>query len=95
MTPYYQDEYVTLYQGDCLDILPQLAGVTAVVTDPPYGLSFMEKDWDHGSPGQHFWELIKGACLPGAPPCRPSGGHGPLTASPSPSRTRAGRFETV
>ena len=28
----------TLYQGDCLDILPTLGKVDAVVTDPPYGL---------------------------------------------------------
>jgi len=26
----------TLYQGDCLDVLPTLAGVDAVITDPPY-----------------------------------------------------------
>jgi DNA modification methylase len=28
----------TLYLGDCLDILPTLSGVDAVVTDPPYGI---------------------------------------------------------
>ena len=28
----------TLYQGDCMDILPTLGKVDAVVTDPPYGL---------------------------------------------------------
>jgi site-specific DNA-methyltransferase (adenine-specific) len=28
----------TLYCGDCLDILPSLSGVDAVVTDPPYGI---------------------------------------------------------
>ena len=33
---------VTLYQGDCLDILPTLAAgsVDAVVTDPPYGIAY-------------------------------------------------------
>ena len=30
----------TLYQGDCLEILPTLPKVDAVVTDPPYGMSF-------------------------------------------------------
>ena len=29
----------TLYLGDCLEILPTLEGVDAVVTDPPYGIS--------------------------------------------------------
>jgi len=53
--------------GDCLEEVPKLKGVTAVVTDPPYGLSFMGKDWDHGVPGEPFWKAIAGCCLPGAP----------------------------
>ena len=36
MNPYYQDEAVTIYHGDCRDILPSLGKVDAVVTDPPY-----------------------------------------------------------
>ena len=66
MTPYYQDDNVTLFCADNREILPELSGVTAVVTDPPYGLSFMGKDWDHGVPGVEFWRVIAGACLPGA-----------------------------
>jgi DNA modification methylase len=31
---------VTLYQGDCREILPTLGRFDAVVTDPPYGMSF-------------------------------------------------------
>lgn len=34
--PRYQSERVTLYCADCLDILPQLAPMDAVVTDPPW-----------------------------------------------------------
>ena len=30
----------TLYLGDCMDILPTLDKVDAVITDPPYGMSF-------------------------------------------------------
>src|SRR6185369_17237195 len=33
----------TLYLGDCLDVLPTLAPVDAVVTDPPYGVGFKGK----------------------------------------------------
>lgn len=36
--PYYQDNYVTLYHGDCRDILPHLEPVDLVLTDPPYGI---------------------------------------------------------
>ncbi|QJD53189.1 DNA methyltransferase [Mycobacterium phage DRBy19] len=48
MTPYYTDEQVTLYHGDCLDVLAELPdrSVDAVVCDPPYGLEFMGKEWD-------------------------------------------------
>lgn len=46
--PVYTDDRVSLYHGDCLDVLAGLgdACVDAVVTDPPYGLEFMGKDWD-------------------------------------------------
>ena len=37
--PYFQTDDVTLYCGDCLEILPTLGKVDAVVTDPPYGVS--------------------------------------------------------
>ena len=39
--PYYQDERVTLWHGDCLDVLATLpdASVDAIVTDPPYSLT--------------------------------------------------------
>ena len=33
-----QIDDATLYLGDCLEILPTLAEVDAVVTDPPYGI---------------------------------------------------------
>ena len=46
--PYYSDDLVTLWHGDCLDVLATLpdASVDSVVTDPPYGLEFMGKEWD-------------------------------------------------
>tara|TARA_R100001530_G_scaffold31929_2_gene25099 strand:- start:446 stop:1165 length:720 start_codon:yes stop_codon:yes gene_type:complete len=37
--PYYQDEWVTIYHGDCRDILPALPKVDLVLTDPPYGIN--------------------------------------------------------
>jgi site-specific DNA-methyltransferase (adenine-specific) len=34
--PYYQDETITIYNGDALQIIPQLTNIGAVITDPPY-----------------------------------------------------------
>src|SRR5690606_15671940 len=34
--PFYEDESVTLYHGDCLDLLPEIGEVDHVITDPPY-----------------------------------------------------------
>lgn len=46
--PFYDDGAVTVFLGDCLDVLRTLpdASVDAVVTDPPYELGFMGKSWD-------------------------------------------------
>ena len=51
-TPHYQTEHVTLYHGDCRDILAQLPdnSVDSIVTDPPYGIEFMGKQWDAFAP---------------------------------------------
>jgi len=38
MTPYYQDDHVTIYHGDCREVLPGLSGIDAVISDPPYGV---------------------------------------------------------
>ena len=37
--PYYQDSAVTIYHGDCREILPALKTVDLVLTDPPYGIN--------------------------------------------------------
>ena len=50
MKPYYQDEWVTIYHGDCRDILPTLEKVDLVLTDPPYGIG---KDGQKQSTGGH------------------------------------------
>jgi DNA modification methylase len=48
MTPWHRCDRATIYNGDCLEVLRALpdASVDAVVTDPPYGLGFMGKEWD-------------------------------------------------
>lgn len=47
----------TLYLGDCLDILPTLPKVDAVITDPPYGIA---KTWKGGFSGNHGWAKAGG-----------------------------------
>lgn len=48
LTPWLDDGDVRLYLGDCLEVLRELPAdsVDAVVTDPPYGLEFMGREWD-------------------------------------------------
>ena len=57
-----------LIQGDCREVLRSLgeASIDTVITDPPYGLSFMGKEWDHGVPGVAFWEAALRVAKPGA-----------------------------
>lgn len=40
MTPYYDQDGITIYHGDCLDVIPTLEAVDLIVTDPPYGISY-------------------------------------------------------
>jgi site-specific DNA-methyltransferase (adenine-specific) len=37
MRPYYSDDAVQIFHGDCREVLPAITGVAAVVSDPPYG----------------------------------------------------------
>ena len=48
---------VDLHHGDCLDVLRAMAdsSVDSIVTDPPYGLSFMGKKWDYDVPAVEVW----------------------------------------
>ena len=73
MTIHYQGHGVTLHHGDCLDVLRTLpdASVDSVVTDPPYGLEFMGKDWDAPwkAEGAHWREASR---LPGSHSTNPT-----------------------
>lgn len=45
VTPYYQEADVTIYHGDCREVLPDLDVADLVLTDPPYGIG---KIWQGG-----------------------------------------------
>src|SRR6218665_3665105 len=49
--PVFTDDRATLYLGDAVELLPLLpeASIDALVTDPPYGLSFNGQAWDDAS----------------------------------------------
>lgn len=57
-----------LLLGDCRDSMRAMdaESIDAIVSDPPYGLSFMGKGWDHGVPGQDFWIEALRVAKPGA-----------------------------
>lgn len=56
-----------LHLGDCLESLRAMpdANVDAIVTDPPYGLSFMGKKWDYDVPGVEVWAECLRVLKPG------------------------------
>ena len=53
--------------GDCLDKLKDLPdnSVDSIVTDPPYGLSFMSKKWDYDVPSVEIWTECLRVLKPG------------------------------
>ena len=58
----------TLYLGDCLEVMPTLGKVDAVVTDPPYGISVqtmrrggIAEKWDSGILSEHINMAISSA----------------------------------
>jgi DNA modification methylase len=57
-----------IHHGDCREVMATLdaESVDSIVCDPPYGLSFMGKGWDHGVPGVEFWTEALRVAKPGA-----------------------------
>jgi len=54
MNPYYEDESVTIYHGDCRDILPPCFEIDLILTDPPYGVGYDYGDGTDDSPDKHW-----------------------------------------
>ena len=54
--------------GDCVDVLRSMPdrSVDAIVTDPPYGIGFMGREWDQSLPGPELWAEALRIMKPGA-----------------------------
>ena len=58
---------IKLMLGDNIESLKKLPdnSIDSVVTDPPYGLSFMNKKWDYDVPSVEFWKELYRVLKPG------------------------------
>jgi hypothetical protein len=58
-------------QGDCLEVMRGMAenSIDFIVTDSPYGISFMSKGWDRGIPSIEYWQEMLRIVKPGGHLC--------------------------
>jgi len=58
---------IDLRCGNCLDVLKTLdaESIDSIVTDPPYGISFMGKKWDYDVPTVEMWQECLRVLKPG------------------------------
>jgi site-specific DNA-methyltransferase (adenine-specific) len=58
---------VKLHEGECLDVIKTLPdhSIHSIVTDPPYGLSFMGRKWDYDVPSKEIWIEVMRVLKPG------------------------------
>ena len=56
-----------ILQGDCLEKMKELDdnSIDTIITDPPYGISFMGKKWDYEVPSIEIWEECLRVLKPG------------------------------
>ena len=60
--PYYQDDTVTLYHGDCLELMNEIpdGSVDMVMADLPYGTTACK--WDSVIPFEPLWAAYRRVC---------------------------------
>ena len=65
--PYISKNNITIYQGCALEVLKEMEdkSVDTIITDPPYGLSFMGKKWDYDVPSVEMWQKCLKVLKPG------------------------------
>lgn len=68
MKPYYEHAGITIYHGDCREVLPNLGRFDITVTDPPYGIGIaanpvrqkhVKRDWDNAPPADDVFGFLR------------------------------------
>jgi DNA modification methylase len=58
MRPYYEHAGITIYHGDCREIVPQLPR-GLMVTDPPYNVGYHYDEHDDSMPDSEYWAFLR------------------------------------
>lgn len=59
---------IKLYNENCMDTMKRIDNnsIDAIITDPPYGISFMNQKWDYSVPSVNIWQEALRILKPGA-----------------------------
>lgn len=79
MTPYYEENGIQIYHGDCRQVLPSLPKVDLVLTDPPYGIDWGKQTASGFSGGKGGHRIYDRSVIGDGEPFDPS----PLLTFPS------------
>jgi len=84
-----------IYNGDCIEVLRTLPdnSVDSLVTDPPAGISFMGKDWDHHKGGRKEWTAWMAEVMTECLRVMKPGAHGLVWALPRTSHWTGSALE--
>lgn len=64
MKPYYSEDGIQIFMGDCREILPDLPVVDLLCTDPPYGLGASRRNFGGNGVKRHMTGILAGKCVP-------------------------------
>ena len=86
---------IKLMLGDCIEQMKKIPDnyVDSIVSDPPAGISFMGKDWDHDKGGRNEWIKWMKEVMMEASRCLKPGGHALIWALPRTSHWTATALE--
>lgn len=56
--PYYQDKWVTIYHGDCREVLPSISNVQLLATSPPYNVGLDYDVYNDTIPWPEWYEMV-------------------------------------